>query len=255
MTQITTTEDFIEDYVGVCFIIALIVVLIGLLIGTFIFEGRTNSAQAEKNLYLALTGAAVVDSSAPQAAGIIRGLIDKPRAATDWLNGLNALSALNNVNISYSDLFSKRSQEISALVNGKIKIPEKVLSVPEWSDFWRYFFPIAWLIIAVLTTIELVAETIDRKESLLTWPWKRVWVYPAIIFMSPALLPCMAIEAAVRLINFLIDLFFALSRTIFSASGRPPGEHRPEVCGTEQKTSNPIKERAILQINSLREKT
>lgn len=229
MTRNIDFDDFFDDYVGTGFVIGMIIIFLGLLFGLLVYGAKMSTversaAQEEKNLYLTLEGEEIDDSNVKEAARIIKDIVEKNKLLPEYLISLQKLSSLEYG--FYSRLFFEKGEKIIELVNGESEnLSDSVLvKVLKWRTFWKWWAILSWLCIVIATTTNFVLETICCEESSLEWPWRSPWVYPSIIVMSPALLPCMAIEAVYRIFIFTTgSLFNAITdnRTI-STTGQLP---------------------------------
>lgn len=202
MTRNTDFYHLFDYYIGSGAFIALLICLFGLLFGAVCFNGEQDKIEKVKNIYLALEGKDVENSKTQQAAALITYIVKKGKTFTPKKYA-GILKEIDD--FGYLDLFLKKRKEIIGLVQGKIKNLSNSVEIPQWMTFWKWFGALAWLCFAVGMTVNFVWTSVDswqgsrRVESLIEWPWKSWWTYPVILIMSPALLPCMVVEATVRL--------------------------------------------------------
>ncbi len=199
MTRRTDLNHFFKDYVGGGLIAAMLIIIFLTLICLMGYYEDAKGPRKEHNLYAALQGESTGDSNAQEAANLIKLVLQKQKSLPEYLTSLDKLSSLKNDNSFYLKLFLEKREKIANLVSGKIKNLSRTVEVPKWTTFWKWFAILSWLCLAICATINFIGESLDSSESLLEWPWDEAWVYPAILVMSPALLPCMAIEITGRL--------------------------------------------------------
>lgn len=187
--------DFLEDYIGVGFVIGIILVLLVGIGGTGSYDGSKIKPAEEKKLYLALEGKAVDGTQAKEAAKIIRAIVEKNKTLPEYLGSLEKLQKSSS---HHFVTFLQKKDKIIGLLKGDVKNLSASVEVPTWATFWKYYLILSWLGLALACTINFLRESLSNGESLLQWPWRAPWVYPAIVFMSPVLIPCMAVEAGIR---------------------------------------------------------
>ena len=201
MTRNTGIGGFWRNYISAGLAIGCFLVVVCSGLGALIFHLDRYAEIYRRDLYFALEGKNVDNSNAKEAAVLIKTMVKKEKT----LSPQEYASALNKMHArGYMKLFLAKSNKIIELAQGKIKDLSGSAKITGWIIFWKWFAILSYLCLALCATVNFVWASIDSwqgaryTESLLEWPWREWWTYPSILLLSPALLPCMIVEAGIR---------------------------------------------------------
>ncbi|MBU1179923.1 hypothetical protein KJ885_03195 [Patescibacteria group bacterium] len=201
MTRNTGIRGFWGNYISAGLGIGCFLVVVGSGLGALIFHLDRRAQIRGRDLYFALEGKSVDNSNAKEAAVLIRTMVKKEKT----LSPQEYASVLNKIDTcGYMKLFLAKSNKIIELAQGKIKNLSGSVKITGWMIFLKWFAILSYLCLVLCTTVNFVLVSLDSwqsaryTESLLEWPWREWWTYPSILLMSPALLPCMIVEAGIR---------------------------------------------------------
>lgn len=207
-----------DNYFGGGILIGLIFVGITAILCSFGFIMTSDSAETEFGLYKALENKTLWeygDEKPERPTVIIPHATIRAMALTENKN--EALKLLTDLR-SFSDgeryerIFLHNRENITKLVQGETENLSAQVSFPSPINYILIFFGLAWLVMALLVTINFVAQSICESESLFHVPWKNPWTYGLMALMLPCILPCFAMEGSVRGIIFLIEILRRVNR-------------------------------------------
>lgn len=229
MTRGMTFKDYFHWYVGSAAILSAIMALIVVTIGALLYADLVRDPKIkERAFYLALEGQKTSNPQADLAAMLVKHMVKLEKLGKSGLLKLRALIKIDN-GLFYHEIYLEKNQAIDELIGGKKINLSHTVEVPGWWIFWKWSLLIAWAWLAIWMTGGLLLKSLDRSESILEWPWHRVWTYPAILFMSPALLPTMLIESGYRIAK----------RTLWqTVTGRRPEAQREQAAASPVDTAN-----------------
>lgn len=239
MTRERTFIYYWYNYVGAAIVIASVIALIAIGFGVVIYgEAILKPRRNERAFYLALEGKKTSNHQAGLAATHVWYMVKWEKLRKSGLSNLQALIKMEN-GLFYHEIYLAKKQAIDRLIGGKNINLSDTVKVPGWWIFCKWCLLIYWLWLAIWATAQLIAESCDYSESILEWPWHRVWTYPAILFMSPALLPSMMAEAGYR-----------IAKGIFwqTLTGRIPEPQREQAAVSSTETAN----NRWLEVNKLK---
>lgn len=205
MTNSRGLRSFLSNYLATGLVSGGIFAIVGCVTSICFYANERAEARLTRDFYLGLEGKKADDKEAALAAWLVDSMIKWENLGKSGLNNYQALGKIRNG--FYRDLYLAKKETIHKIVSGtlvkgkKITLSDTIKAYP-WSTFWKWLLLSVWLLLAFCAFLNFLLYSLDGvdhdRESLLEWPWKKVWTYPAIAVMSPALLPAMMIEAVYR---------------------------------------------------------
>jgi len=212
--------DFVDDYIGVGLLAGLTFACIIFLVSVLTLDSNRGDIEKKNQFYLAIKakklpkGESVKNESVWKAVSVIKTIVNKHHELDlkSLFKEMNKLEELGED--FYSSLFFKNTQKIIDLMEGNLELSKLLLKVPNWrwDGFFKELVFLALAMLIICSTGHFVWGSVENRESLFDWPWRKWWVYPSIIFLSPALVPCMVIEA------FVVYLIIKPFRWLFLGS-------------------------------------
>jgi len=204
---------FVDDYIDLGLFVGLIIACIVFAVGAAVFDSQIDGIEKKNQFYSAIKAEklpkdeSVKNESVWKAVSVIKTIVNKHQEL-DLKSLFKEMDKLQKLGEGfYSKFFFVNTQKIVDLIEGNLGLSKLLLKAPNWNwdNLFRQLVFLALAMLIICSTGHFAWESlIENRESLFDWPWRRWWVYPSIIFLSPALVPCMVIEAIVRFIIFFV---------------------------------------------------
>lgn len=178
----------------------IIVLIVCAFFGTLFFWGYRSDKVDEHRFYDALQGIQVNDEDATKAAPFALKILDPNTNSTETIKNI---IELNSINSDYSGylLDKDKNPQIVKLIHGEIQSSDQIVKVPLWKNFFLLFLISAVIFLNLCVNIYFIYKSIDDRESTLEWPWKQVWPFFVILFLSPIIILTMVIELIIKAIR------------------------------------------------------